>query len=182
MISTIEGGARVECFVRVEGYRGDGLWGWVRVSWEWYLRGGPSIEERAILFLEAQDRVKEGPFFLKVITWAQMIRFRPKTSRFEAWNEEIAVGIAKVANAPCEEVGLRKVMVLAGGIVNEVNMTREKEQGTGVGVDTAYPSLNTTYCLSWIQRIGLVSFVVFGECKHEYAISSLIDTAYWFSE
>ncbi|GKD25946.1 hypothetical protein Tco_1232160, partial [Tanacetum coccineum] len=24
---------------------------------------GPSIEERAILFLEAQDRVKKGPFF-----------------------------------------------------------------------------------------------------------------------
>ncbi|GJR21887.1 hypothetical protein Tco_0970414 [Tanacetum coccineum] len=38
-------------------------------------------------------------------------------------------GIAKVANAPCEEVGLRKVMVLAGGTVNEVNMTGEKEQG-----------------------------------------------------
>ncbi|GJX94530.1 hypothetical protein Tco_0349116 [Tanacetum coccineum] len=36
-------------------------------------------------------------------------------------------GIAKVANAPCEEVGLRKVMV--GGTVNEVNMTGEKEQG-----------------------------------------------------
>ncbi|GJZ10254.1 retrovirus-related pol polyprotein from transposon TNT 1-94, partial [Tanacetum coccineum] len=33
-------------------------------------------------------------------------------------------GIAKVANAPCEEVGLRKVMVLAGGTVNEANVKR----------------------------------------------------------
>ncbi|GJR89824.1 hypothetical protein Tco_0213835 [Tanacetum coccineum] len=41
---------------------------------------GPSIEERAILFLEARDRVKKGLLFK-----------RPKTSRFEAWNEEIAV-------------------------------------------------------------------------------------------
>nr|GEV60510.1 hypothetical protein [Tanacetum cinerariifolium] len=39
-------------------------------------------------------------------------------------------------------------------------------------------SLNTAYCLSWIRRIGLVSFVVFGECGHGYAVSSLIDTAY----
>ncbi|GJZ88196.1 hypothetical protein Tco_0659978, partial [Tanacetum coccineum] len=27
MISAIDGVLRVECFVRVEGYRGDGLWG-----------------------------------------------------------------------------------------------------------------------------------------------------------
>ncbi|GJT43828.1 hypothetical protein Tco_0952543 [Tanacetum coccineum] len=46
---------------------------------------GPSIEERAILFLEAQDRVKKGRHS-KVITWAQINRFRPKTIRFEAWN------------------------------------------------------------------------------------------------
>ncbi|GKB40437.1 hypothetical protein Tco_0885379, partial [Tanacetum coccineum] len=40
-------------------------------------------------------------------------------------------------------------------------------------------SLNTAYCLSWIRRIGLVSFVVFGECRHGYAVSSMMDTAYW---
>ncbi|GKB37254.1 hypothetical protein Tco_0882196 [Tanacetum coccineum] len=56
------------------------------------------------------------------------------------------------------------------------------DTGSGVGVDTAYLSLNTVYCLSWIRRIGLVSFVVFGEYKHGYAVSSLIDTAYWLSE
>nr|GEW01220.1 reverse transcriptase domain-containing protein [Tanacetum cinerariifolium] len=32
--------------------------------------------------------------------------------------------------------------------------------------------------LYWIQRIELVSFVVFGECRHGYAVSSLMDTAY----
>ncbi|GJR55884.1 hypothetical protein Tco_1406405 [Tanacetum coccineum] len=43
-------------------------------------------------------------------------------------------------------------------------------------------SLNTAYYLSWIWRIGLVSFMVFGECWHIYAISSLMDMAYWLSE
>ncbi|GJR09382.1 hypothetical protein Tco_0792034 [Tanacetum coccineum] len=43
-------------------------------------------------------------------------------------------------------------------------------------------SLNTAYYLSWIRRIGLVSFVVFGECRHGYAISSLMDMAYWLLE
>ncbi|GKB06572.1 hypothetical protein Tco_0834805 [Tanacetum coccineum] len=43
-------------------------------------------------------------------------------------------------------------------------------------------SLNTAYCLSWILRIDLVSFVVFGECRHRYAVSSLMDTVYWSSE
>ncbi|GKB41696.1 putative reverse transcriptase domain-containing protein [Tanacetum coccineum] len=30
--------------------------------------------------------------------------------------------------------------------------------------------------------LDLVSFVVFGECRHKYAISSLMDMAYWLSE
>ncbi|GKC59794.1 hypothetical protein Tco_1087392 [Tanacetum coccineum] len=34
----------------------------------------------------------------------------------------------------------------------------------------------------WIRRIDLLSFVVFGKCMHGYAISSLMDTAYWSSE
>ncbi|GJR69275.1 hypothetical protein Tco_0015340 [Tanacetum coccineum] len=42
--------------------------------------------------------------------------------------------------------------------------------------------LNTAYCLSWIRRIGFVSFVVFGERMHRYVVSSLMDTAYWLSE
>ncbi|GJT08172.1 hypothetical protein Tco_0842634 [Tanacetum coccineum] len=34
----------------------------------------------------------------------------------------------------------------------------------------------------WIRRIDLYSSVVFGECRHGYAVSSLMDTAYWSSE
>ncbi|GJS49286.1 hypothetical protein Tco_0599407 [Tanacetum coccineum] len=30
--------------------------------------------------------------------------------------------------------------------------------------------------------LDLVSFVVFGECRHRFAVSSLMDTAYWLSE
>ncbi|GKB98067.1 hypothetical protein Tco_0984204, partial [Tanacetum coccineum] len=30
--------------------------------------------------------------------------------------------------------------------------------------------------------LDLVSFLVFGECRHRYAVSSLMDTAYWSSE
>ncbi|GJS84003.1 putative reverse transcriptase domain-containing protein [Tanacetum coccineum] len=33
--------------------------------------------------------------------------------------------------------------------------------------------------LLWIRRIEFVSFVVFGECRHGYAVSSLMDTTYW---
>ncbi|GJV75828.1 putative reverse transcriptase domain-containing protein [Tanacetum coccineum] len=57
-----------------------------------YPRGndaGPSVEEHAILFIEAQDRVKKS-LFQSGITWAQRLRFRPRTSRFEARNEENA--------------------------------------------------------------------------------------------
>ncbi|GKE50298.1 hypothetical protein Tco_1481556 [Tanacetum coccineum] len=34
---------------------------------------------------------EERLFIQKGITWAQIIRFRPRTSHFEAWNEENAV-------------------------------------------------------------------------------------------
>ncbi|GKE91388.1 hypothetical protein Tco_1572483, partial [Tanacetum coccineum] len=30
--------------------------------------------------------------------------------------------------------------------------------------------------------LDLVSFVVFGECRHRYAVSSLMDMVYWLSE
>ncbi|GJY92473.1 hypothetical protein Tco_0508255, partial [Tanacetum coccineum] len=30
----------------------------------------------------------------------------------------------------------------------------------------------------WIWLIDLLSFVVFGECRHGYAVSSLMDTTY----
>ncbi|GJY54734.1 hypothetical protein Tco_0446398 [Tanacetum coccineum] len=35
--------------------------------------------------------------------------------------------------------------------------------------------LNTAYCLSWIRRIGLVSFVVFGECRHGYVEKGIVE-------
>ncbi|GJU70065.1 hypothetical protein Tco_1256324 [Tanacetum coccineum] len=34
----------------------------------------------------------------------------------------------------------------------------------------------------WIRRIDILSFVVFGEYRHGYTVSSLMDTAYWSSE
>ncbi|GKA17558.1 hypothetical protein Tco_0697395 [Tanacetum coccineum] len=43
-------------------------------------------------------------------------------------------------------------------------------------------SLNMAYCLSWIRRIDHMSLVVFGECRNGYAVSSLMDTAYWSSK
>ncbi|GKF72309.1 hypothetical protein Tco_0208423, partial [Tanacetum coccineum] len=79
--------------------------------------------------------------------------------------------------------------------LESVSIQRIQGVGEGVleflGVGTTFDifqnilfpySLNTAYCLSWIRRIGLVSFVVFGECRHRYAVSSLVDTAYWLSE
>ncbi|GJT51883.1 hypothetical protein Tco_0978040, partial [Tanacetum coccineum] len=52
------------------------------------------------------------------------------------------------------------------------------------GLDTAYWGFLGVrrIGLLWIRRIELVFFVVFGECKHRYAVSSLMDTAYWSSE
>nr|GEV92320.1 copia protein [Tanacetum cinerariifolium] len=34
----------------------------------------------------------------------------------------------------------------------------------------------------WIRHIELYSLVVFGECRNEYVVSSLMDTVYWSSE
>nr|GEX40468.1 hypothetical protein [Tanacetum cinerariifolium] len=34
----------------------------------------------------------------------------------------------------------------------------------------------------WIRHIELYPFVVFGECRHGYVVTSLMDTAYWSSE
>ncbi|GJZ82111.1 hypothetical protein Tco_0647105 [Tanacetum coccineum] len=59
-----------------------------------------------------------------------------------------------------------------------------------LGVRTMFDIFQNIHILSPIQRIGLlsirridlISFVVFGECRHIYAISSLMDTAYWLLE
>ncbi|GJT08164.1 hypothetical protein Tco_0842626 [Tanacetum coccineum] len=80
-------------------------------------------------------------------------------------------------------------MALAKGL--EASSIR-RIQGIEYGV-LQFPGVGTTfdifqifttissYCvgLLWIRHIELVSFVVFGECRHGYAISSVMDTAYW---
>ncbi|GJY57167.1 hypothetical protein Tco_0456282 [Tanacetum coccineum] len=49
-----------------------------------------------------------------------------------------------------------------------------------VGVD--YGGINARIAFPGYGVLDLVSFVVFGECRHRYAVSSLMDTAYWLSE
>ncbi|MFS7963994.1 hypothetical protein Hanom_Chr08g00744901 [Helianthus anomalus] len=48
---------------------------------------GPSVEERAILYLEAQDRVTKGGFTKMALTWATGVRFGRATRRNERKNE-----------------------------------------------------------------------------------------------
>ncbi|GJU06943.1 hypothetical protein Tco_1123373 [Tanacetum coccineum] len=62
-------------------------------------------------------------------------------------------------------------------------------RGKGIGYEIQF---DAAYPRDWIRRIGvswsrdhgidLLSFVVFGKCRHGYAVSSLMDTAYWSSE
>ncbi|GKD27622.1 hypothetical protein Tco_1233836, partial [Tanacetum coccineum] len=63
--------------------------------------------------------------------------------------------------------------------------------GVSKELDTAYwgfLGVRTTFDIFqnidilYLWRIDLHSFVVIGECRHEYAVSSLMDTAYWSSE
>ncbi|GKB06928.1 retrovirus-related pol polyprotein from transposon TNT 1-94 [Tanacetum coccineum] len=78
-----------------------------------------------------------------------------------------------------ESVSIRRIQCVGYGVLEFLGV------GTTFDIfqNILFPySLNTAYCLSWIRRIGLVSFVVFGECRHRYAVSSLMDTAYWLSE
>ncbi|GJY06473.1 hypothetical protein Tco_0373527 [Tanacetum coccineum] len=63
-------------------------------------------------------------------------------------------GIAKVANAPCEEVGLRKVMVLAGGTVNEVNMTGRRNRVFGRKVWFRYVYLGTYQVVAPVPAVS----------------------------
>ncbi|GJR50181.1 reverse transcriptase domain-containing protein [Tanacetum coccineum] len=78
-----------------------------------------------------------------------------------------------------ESVSIRRIQGIGYGVLEFLGV------GTTFDIfqNILFPySLNTAYCLSWIRRIRLVSFVVFGECRHGYAVSSLMDTAYWLSE
>ncbi|GJT78994.1 hypothetical protein Tco_1045719 [Tanacetum coccineum] len=78
-----------------------------------------------------------------------------------------------------ESVSIRRIQGVGYGVLEFLGV------GTTFDIfqNILFPySLNTAYCLSWIRRIGLVSFVVFGECRHRYVVSSLMDMAYWLSE
>ncbi|GKE36952.1 hypothetical protein Tco_1460357, partial [Tanacetum coccineum] len=78
-----------------------------------------------------------------------------------------------------ELVSIRRIQGIGYGVLGFLGL----ETTFDIFQNILFPySLNTAYCLSWIQRIGLVSFVVFGECRHGYAVSSLMYTAYWLSE
>ncbi|GKB47625.1 hypothetical protein Tco_0898378 [Tanacetum coccineum] len=56
---------------------------------------GPSVEEQAVVLRSPRSYEEKG-FLQNGITWAQGVRFKPRTSRFEAWNEENAVFRAEV--------------------------------------------------------------------------------------
>ncbi|GKD88592.1 hypothetical protein Tco_1364099 [Tanacetum coccineum] len=75
-----------------------------------------------------------------------------------------------------ESVSIRRIQWLGYGVLEFLGV------GTTFDIfqNILFPySLNTAYCLSWIRRIDLVSFRVFGECRHRYVVSSLMDMAYW---
>ncbi|GKB44718.1 hypothetical protein Tco_0889660 [Tanacetum coccineum] len=70
------------------------------------------------------------------------------------------------------ETGLKlKVYPVSGRFVRVWKSVR---YGVSKGLDTAY--------WGFFRRIELHSVVVFGECWHGYAVSSLMDMAYWLSE
>ncbi|GJV89176.1 hypothetical protein Tco_1533114 [Tanacetum coccineum] len=78
-----------------------------------------------------------------------------------------------------ESVSIRRIQVIGYGVLEFLGVRTTFD----IFQNILFPySLNTAYCLSWIRRIGLVSFMVFGECRHGYAVSSLMDTVYWLSE
>ncbi|GJV38389.1 hypothetical protein Tco_1410866 [Tanacetum coccineum] len=89
------------------------------------------------------------------------------------------VGGSGIKAMGLESVSIRRIQGVGYGVLEFLGV------GTTFDIfqNILFPySLNILRMLSWIQRIGLVSFVVFGECRHRYAVSSLMDTAYWLSE
>ncbi|GJR91285.1 putative reverse transcriptase domain-containing protein [Tanacetum coccineum] len=74
-----------------------------------------------------------------------------------------------------ESVSIRRIQCVGYGVLEFIGV----ETMFDIFQNILFPYiLNTAYCLSWIRRIGLASFVVFGECRHGYAVSSLMDTTY----
>ncbi|GJX42614.1 hypothetical protein Tco_0257604 [Tanacetum coccineum] len=51
-----------------------------------------------------------------------------------------------------------------------------------VDQNSVWKSVGYGVSMSWIRLIGLYSSVVLGKCKHGYAVSFLMDMAYWSSE
>ncbi|GKB41238.1 hypothetical protein Tco_0886180, partial [Tanacetum coccineum] len=102
--------------------------------------------------------------------------YRPEQCKEGFQPERLARGL--------ESVSIRRIQGIGYGVLEFLGV------GTTFDIfqNILFPySLNTAYCLSWIRRIGLVSFVVFGSGfgvdttypRHGYAVSSLMDTAYW---
>ncbi|GKA41243.1 hypothetical protein Tco_0733836 [Tanacetum coccineum] len=86
------------------------------------------------------------------------------------------IKINRIKAMGLESVSIRRIQWLGYGVLEFL--------GVGATFDIfqnlLFPySLKMAYCLSWIWRIGFVSFVVFGECRHRYAVSSLMDMTYW---
>ncbi|GJR92979.1 hypothetical protein Tco_0265153 [Tanacetum coccineum] len=52
----------------------------------------------------------------------------------------------------------------------------------GIKARKVWKSVRYGVSKDWIRHIDLYSRVVFGECRHRYTVSSLMDTAYWSSE
>nr|GEX82110.1 RNA-directed DNA polymerase homolog [Tanacetum cinerariifolium] len=77
--------------------------------------------------------------------------------------------------ARCEETNLVLNWEKYHFVIKEGIVLRHKISGAGIAVDRAKINRIGLY---WIQRIEQVSFVVFGECRHRYVVSSLMDTAY----
>ncbi|GKB12426.1 enoyl-[acyl-carrier-protein] reductase, mitochondrial [Tanacetum coccineum] len=91
----------------------------------------PSIEERALSFLEAQYRVKKRGITKSGITWALGLCFRPLTSRFEAWNKDNTVlnrcvGETLVHSGENDEDWMTRVEIL-----NRLRVTDEEPEHFG---------------------------------------------------
>nr|GEV06519.1 hypothetical protein [Tanacetum cinerariifolium] len=63
-----------------------------------------------------------------------------------------------------------------------VDETLEIDEIVNIIGQCTWSMVDSYVLVFWIRRIDLVSFVVFGECRHGYAVSFLMDTAYWLSE
>nr|GEU94221.1 putative reverse transcriptase domain-containing protein [Tanacetum cinerariifolium] len=77
-----------------------------------------------------------------------------------------------------ESVSIRRIQCVGYGVLGFL--------GVGATLDI-FQNIHILYLqygvlVFWIRCIDHVSFVVFDECRHKYAISSLMDTSYWLSE